>query len=205
MNDALKDAALSSDCLCFGTLAQRSLKTGNTLEKLIEVSGKNIKLLDINLRKKCYSHDIVINSLKKADILKLNDDEAKQLSEILQIKYNTLIDLCSAIIERFSLLCCLVTLGEKGAFALSNENKKVYVPGYRIELVDSLGSGDAFTAGFIHCYLKGISLEEACTLGNILGAICATQKGGTQPINREKIEEFKNKNYDRLHIKNFNM
>ena len=204
MTDALKDSVLLSDCLCFGTLVQRSPKTRNTLEQLLEMSGKNIKLLDINFRKKCYSLDTVVNSLKKADILKLNEDEAKMLSEILQVKYNTLIDFCSLIIEKFSLLCCLITLGEKGALALSNENNKVYVPGYRVELIDSLGSGDAFTAGFIHYYLKGMSLWEACTFGNTLGAICATQKGGTQPINREKIEEFKNKNYDRLHIKKFN-
>ncbi len=203
MSSALRDAAVSADCFYFGTLVQRSPKTRSTLEELLEISDRSIKLLDINLRKKCYSHDTVVWSLRKADILKLNGEEAEFLSEMLQIKYKTLIDFCNEMTEKWSLSCCLVTLGETGAFAYSNEGKNVYVPGYKIEFTDSLGSGDAFTAGFIHCYLRGLSLEEACELGNIMGAITATQKGATQPISKDMIEEFKNSDYERLYADGF--
>ncbi|MCK4967189.1 carbohydrate kinase, partial [bacterium] len=182
ITDKLIIAAQSADCFSFGTLVQRSPKTRATLEQLLELSEKSIKLLDINLRKKCYTPETVTQSLKHADILKLNDDESVMLFEILNLKYDTIENFCTEIIDRYSLLCCLVTMNKKGAFAMSEDNRKAYVPGYKLNLQDSLGSGDAFTAGFIHSYLKGKSLRESCEFGNILGAICATQKGATQPI-----------------------
>ena len=199
MTDELRNAAQSADCLCFGTLVQRSPKTRSTLEQLLEISEKSIKLLDINLRKKCYSLETVSQSLRKADILKFNNEEAEMLSDMLNINNDNLVNFCTEMIEKYTLLCCIVTLGDKGVFALSDDNKKVYVPGYKVELRDSLGSGDAFTAGFIHNYLKGLSLGESCELGNILGAICATQKGATQPINKEMVDKFISTNSERLY------
>ena len=202
MTAKLKSTSVSADCLYFGTLVQRSFKTRLTLEKLIEVSKRSVKLLDINLRKECYTLESIIWSLHKADIIKLNNEETILLSEILSIGNKNLFDFCSEIIDKYSLLCCIVTLGDKGAFALSDNGDKVYVPGYKVNLEDSLGSGDAFAAGFIHNYLNGFSLRESCELGNILGGICATQKGATQIINSEMIEEFKNVNTDRLYLNN---
>ncbi|MFC1558007.1 carbohydrate kinase [candidate division KSB1 bacterium] len=203
ITDKLKIAAQSADCFSFGTLVQRSPKTRSTLEQLLELSEKSIKLLDINLRKKCYSPDTITQSLKYADILKLNDDEAVMLFEILNLKYDTIENFCTEIINRYSLSCCLVTMNEKGAFAMSEDNQKVYVPGYKLKLQDSLGSGDAFTAGFIHNYLRGSSLKKSCEFGNILGAICATQKGATQPITREMIDTLQNTDSERLYAEDF--
>jgi len=56
-----------------------------------------------------------------------------------------------------------------------------------------VGAGDAFTAGFAYCFLRGMSLAEACKFGNILGAIVSTKKGGTSPITKDEIDSFKKK------------
>jgi len=59
-----------------------------------------------------------------------------------------------------------------------------------------VGASDAFTAGFAYCFLRGMSLAEACKFGNILGAIVSTKKGGTSPITKDEIDSFKNKNLE---------
>ena len=74
--------------------------------------------------------------------------------------------------------------------AASRDGPPVYVPGYRVELADSCGSGDAFTAGFIHKLLRGAELAECCTFGNAMGAMVASQEGATVPITREEIDRF---------------
>lgn len=203
LTERLKEAARSADCFCFGTLVQRAPKTRSTLTELLEISENSVKLLDINLRKKCYSHETVTQSLQEADILKLNDDELKMLSEMLEMNADTIENFCAGIIERYTLRCCLVTMGKFGAFAMTDGNEKIYVPGYKITLQDALGSGDAFAAGFIHNYLKGVSFEDSCRFGNVLGAICATQKGATQIITTQMINDFVNTGYERLHAEEF--
>ena len=198
LTDALVVVASTADCLCFGTLSQRLGRSGKTIEQLLNRASNSLKLLDINLRKDCYNLKIVTFSLQKADHLKLNEDEAGQLGMMLGIRHQSIPQFCEEMLDRWSLRHCVVTLGEKGAFAMSTQGEKVYVSGYKIRLVDSLGAGDAFTAGFLHYILQQKSLAEACRFGNILGAIVCTQKGATQPVTLEQIDTFANKDIKRI-------
>jgi len=203
ITDQLREAASNANCLCFGTLSQRADKTRQTLRHLLEMTDNCLKLLDINLRKDCYSLETVTYSLEKADILKLNEDELYEIAEMLDITGSDALGLCEDIIEKWSLKCCVVTLGEKGAFALSRKGERVYVPGYKIELTDSVGAGDAFTAGFAYCVLRDQPLAEACEFGNILGALVSTTKGATAPISQDEIESFKGREIERISDPNF--
>jgi len=203
MTDLLREAATTVDCLCFGTLSQRSGTTRQTLKQLMELVNGSLKLLDINLRKDCYSIDTITYSLEKADILKLNEDELYEIAEVFDLASHNALRLCENIMEKWSIQCCVVTLGEKGAFALSQGGEKVYVPGYRVNLADSVGAGDAFTAGFAYCILRDMSLDEACEFGNVLGAIVSTQKGATSPITQNDIEAFRDREIERIHDQNF--
>src|SRR5213083_862151 len=112
-NEALELAA-AADCFCFGTLAQRAPVSRQTLRRLLDVSSKCLKFLDINLRKDCYSLQSITESLKRANILKMNVQEAHYLAEVFEISLTTLPDFCTEIMEEWSLGCCLVTLGEHG-------------------------------------------------------------------------------------------
>ena len=203
MTNLLREAARNADCLCFGTLSQRSAKSKETLKQVIELSDSSLKLLDINLRKDCYNIDTVTYSLEKADILKLNEDELYQLAQMLNIANHNALQLCKNIIEKWSLRYCVVTLGEKGAFALSEKSEKAYVPGFKIDLMDSVGAGDAFTAGFVYYILRDLPLADACEFGNILGALVSTQKGATSPITKDEIELFKGKKMERIYDRTF--
>jgi fructokinase len=197
LTDALVEAASGADCLCFGTLSQRLGESRRTIEQLLAESGESLKLLDINLRKDCYSLETVTFSLQRANVLKLNEDEAQGLGEKLDMPRKSLPDFCRQMVERWSLKYCLVTLGEKGAFGVSAQGDSVYVPGYRVELADSLGSGDAFSAGFVHRLLRGASITEACEFGNVLGALVAAKQGGTALVTLDEIEGFCNQDCQR--------
>ncbi|OHB66183.1 MAG: hypothetical protein A2Y77_04635 [Planctomycetes bacterium RBG_13_62_9] len=186
----LGETAERADCLCFGTLAQRAPRSRETLMGLMERAQGALMFLDINLRKACYDQRRVAFSLQQADVLKLNEDEAHALGEMLGIRHGTITEFCQAVVDKWALQFCLVTLGDKGAFGFSLDGQKTYVPGYKVRLADSLGSGDAFSAGFVHKVLREASLDEAVAFGNVLGAIVATQTGATAPMAQGDIDEF---------------
>jgi len=196
LTDTLLDAASTADCLCFGTLSQRSEKSRKTIERLLEKAGEILKFLDINLRKDCYNLETVSFSLQKADVLKLNGDEAHQLGRMLGVSHQNIPEFCEEMLDKWSLEHCVVTLGEKGAFAMSTRGEKIYVPGYRVKLVDSIGSGDAFSAGFVHEILRGTSIDQAARFGNVLGALVATKEGAASPITVDEVNLFHNQNFE---------
>jgi fructokinase len=197
LTDALVDAVSTADCLCFGTLSQRSEESRKTIEQLLERADISLKLLDINLRKDCYSLETINFSLQRADVLKLNEDEAHQLGRMLEISNQNIPEFCEEMLSKWSLEHCVVTLGEKGVFAMSAGGERVYVPGYKVKLADSIGSGDAFSAGFVNKLLRGMSISEAARFGNVLGALVATKDGATSEVTLDEIGQFHNQNYER--------
>jgi fructokinase len=136
----------------------------------------------------------MLESLAHANILKLNDGEAGLLAEIYGVERSgggiDLSRFAETLFECSNLKFIVVTLGERGAFAVSREGKKAYHPAFSVRLRDSVGSGDAFTAGFVDVLLNERSLPLACRYGNALGALVAAQEGGTQPLDRPQIDAF---------------
>lgn len=195
--DTLVNAVSTADCLCFGTLSQRSEKSRKTIEQLLESAEKCLKFLDINLRKDCYNPENVRFSLQKADVLKLNEDEIHQLGWMLDVYHDDIPKFCEEMLNKWSLECCVVTLGDKGAFAMSARSEIIYVPGYKVEVADSIGSGDAFSAGFVHKLLRGKSTGEAARFGNVLGALVATTAGATASVMPDDINLFQRRNLER--------
>ena len=149
-----------------------------TLHRLLDLAPKALKVLDINLRRDCYTRQTVLDSLERADILKLNNNEVVVLAGMLDWGEPGTAEFCAAAVERLDLTCCVVTLGEEGALAHSLREGTVYVPGYTVQTVDTVGSGDAFTAGFLDAMFRGQDLRSCCRRGNILGALNAARAGG---------------------------
>lgn len=197
LTNTLIDAVSNADCLCFGTLSQRSEKSRKTIEQLLERADIKLKLLDINLRKDCFSLETIIFSLQKADVLKLNEDEAYQLGGMLEVSNRNIPEFCEEMLTKWAIKHCVVTLGEKGAFAMSAGGERVYVPGHKVKLADSIGSGDAFSAGFVNKLLRGMSIGEAGRFGNVLGALVATKEGATCPVTLDEINKFNYQNPER--------
>ena len=156
---------------------------------LSKFSGK-FKLLDINLRKKCYTGETLESSLEQATILKLNEEELVVLVGLFGLQGASAPNQAEHLLKHAGLKYCVVTLGDRGTLALSHRGEIIYRPGYQVSLIDPCGSGDGFTAGFIHGLLEGGSLNQACRLGNALGAMVAQQEGATQPISYQETMAF---------------
>jgi fructokinase len=197
INSEMMKAFSEADCVCFGTLVQRYGISKNTLRELIHQSEGVIKFLDINLRRKCYTATSIEDSLLMADILKANDCELLISRDLLGLKHENLVDLARETIGKYDLKIILCTLGENGAFCLTNENVFHYDPGYRIDLEDTVGAGDAFSAGFVHYYVNGFTILESLQFANAAGAMVATTTGATSPISKEEILNFISKTHDR--------
>jgi fructokinase len=189
-NEDLEELILRVDCICFGTLAQRNSISKQTLQKLLKHFTGKYRLYDLNLRKDCYSNENVISSLNNADILKLNKQEANKLNDLLELNKKGLVEICEVLINSYQLQYCVITLEEYGSLAVSKSGEVVYNPGFKVNLADPLGAGDAFTAGFVDALLREKSLKEASESGNRFGALVATQKGATQKITRDELSNI---------------
>lgn len=198
LDELLVQEAEGADCLYFGTLAQRGKRSSQTIKRLLEFGVNSLKFLDLNLRKNCYSMDSIRFSLEQADLLKLNESEVFLLCDIFNYRQKTILEIITQLIAKWSLKCCVATLGERGAFACLQNGEQTYVPGYRVPVVDAVGAGDAFSAGFIHRYLDGAALRECCELGNILGALVSQRSGGTAPVTQKEIASFTRMSHERI-------
>jgi fructokinase len=186
----LLHAAEAASLICFGTLVQRSSRSRDTIYRVLEAAPNATKFLDINLRKNCYSAETVSESLRRADIVKLNTSEVTTISELLSLGVNTPRELALKLMQDFGVNTVLVTLGEKGVYALDALGRECTVPGISIQVVDTIGSGDSFAAGFVSTYLAGAPLEECCHFGNLTGALNATKKGGMPEISPSELQLF---------------
>jgi fructokinase len=192
--ESLQELTAGADCLCYGTLIQRQEGSRRTLYQLLDDFSGRFALLDINLRPDCYTPESILESVRRADILKLNDGEAELLAEIYGVQQGEAgLDpsgFTDALFARTDLHYIVLTLGERGAFAASRGGEKTYHPAFSVQLRDPVGAGDAFTAGFLDALLNEQSLAQACRFASAAGALVASQEGGTQPLDRSRIEAF---------------
>ena len=186
---ALLERAATADAVCFGTLVQRSAVSRETLRRVLEAAPRALKVCDLNLRKRCYTRETVENSLVAADLLKLNDGEVVELATMFGLKAVSPKEAAKRVRSRWDLDACVVTLGEKGAYAVTAAEEAT-VGGWKVEVADTIGSGDAFTAAFVTGWLRGRSLEDCVHVGNALGAMVARTKGATAPIALDEIKRF---------------
>ncbi|MDD2307574.1 MAG: carbohydrate kinase [Prolixibacteraceae bacterium] len=203
INAEMIDAFSQASCVCFGTLVQRYGISKNTLRELIHESPDVVKFLDINLRKNCYTAASIEESLRMTNILKTNDEELLITKNLLNLKHENLKELAQETIEKYNLEIILCTLGSNGAFCLTKEDVFYYDSGYQISLGDTVGSGDAFSAGFVHYYMNDYPIDEALSFGNAAGAMVARTTGATSPISKKEILDFMviphNRNSVRFH------
>jgi len=186
----LKEAARNCAILCFGTLVQRAQVSRASIYELLESAPQAIRLLDLNLRKDCFSSQTVEESLRRATMVKLNHEEVAAVGQMLSIPNSSLAVFCKALTERYGTKICIVTSAENGAYARASDGTEAHSPGYSVKVADTVGSGDSFTAAFIYGLLGGKSLVDCCELGNRYGAAAATKVGGMSEISKEEVDRI---------------
>jgi fructokinase len=180
--------AARADAVCFGSLAQRSPQSRETIRRFLKATAPNALLVfDINLRAPFYSAEVIVESLKLAKVLKLNDEELPILMRICGLDGTTDEDCLHRLMEAYDLQMVCLTRGDHGSLLLTRA-KSVKHSGFTIEVADTVGAGDAFTAAMMHHYLRKASLERISEAANRMGAWVASQVGAT-PVAEQKILE----------------
>lgn len=174
--ESIGNLAKETSAVCFGTLAQRSPESRATIHKFIEsMPAGSLKVFDINLRQKYYDEKIISDSLRLADILKINDEELEIVSRMLCLT-GTSEERCRAISREFNLKFVILTMGGDGSKVILEDSVHLSTPG-KINIVDTVGAGDSFTAAFMLAYLRGESIENAHTLATEVSSYVCTKAG----------------------------
>lgn len=189
-SDGWTNLARQADAVCFGSLAQRSAVSRETiLDFLGQLRPGALRVFDVNLREQFFTREILDQSAKSADIIKCNQEEifivARQLGGSDKDLYASAEWLLQAY--RLKLLC--VTRGAQGSVVFSPSGTHSH-PGYHTQVNDTVGAGDAFTAGLVHHYLRGSSLQAMNEAANQMGAWVASQSGATplaDPVILERV------------------
>lgn len=182
--DGFAELVSNATFFVFGSLASRNIISKTTLLKLIEAA--KYKILDINLRAPHFNRRIVEELLGKADFLKINLAELELITGWFS-KYTSIEDRVKSIRDKFNISNIVVTMGGDGAMLFLND--KVYKhDGYKVQVVDTVGSGDAFLGGLITKLLDKASPEETLCFASALGAFVATQTGACPQYSNADIE-----------------
>lgn len=168
-------AKIASQCsaVCFGSLAQRSPLSRQTIIDFVNATPKDcLRIFDINLRQHYYSANIIEQSLNLCNILKLNDEELITITSLLSLGNNP----CYEIMQRYHIDTVIVTCGAYGSYIYTADGSS-FLPTPRIKVVDTVGAGDSFTATFISAMLDGNDIATAHRRAVDLATFVCTKSG----------------------------
>ncbi len=185
----LEKIAKHTRAVCFGSLAQRSVVSRNTILSFLDAMPKDddvLKVFDINLRQGFYSKEIICESLRRCNILKINDEELVTVSRLKGYPGIDLQDKCWILLGKYNLKMLILTCGVNGSYVFTPGNVS-FQPTPKVEVADTVGAGDSFTATFISSIIKGLPVEEAHKKAVQVSAYVCTQNGAMPVLP----EEFK--------------
>jgi fructokinase len=180
-------AATRIDWIYFGTLAQTAAGNEALLRRLIGVAPAARRFYDMNLRDGQWSLALVQRLSALATIVKLNESEAETLFRIGHGSETfSLEGFCEFWSRAYGIELICVTLGESGCAVWSGESLQIF-PGVAVKVIDTVGAGDAFSAGFLRGFDRGWSIEQAAAFANALGALVASRAGATPAWRLEEL------------------
>lgn len=175
----LKSIAEKTTAVCFGSLAQRNIVSRETINKFLNLipNKKGIyKIFDINLRQGFYTKDILCRSMEQCNILKINDEELVTVSRLFGYPGIDLQDKCWILLAKYNLEMLILTCGVNGSYVFTPGNVS-FVETPKVEVADTVGAGDSFTAAFIAALLMKKSVREAHQFAVNVSAFVCTQNG----------------------------
>jgi fructokinase len=190
--EALK-LAREADCLFFGLLPQRYGLSKNTIRELIRESSGSLHFFDLKLFEHFFNPAVVEQLLNCAHIVRIKEKELGFLASELQIDFQDFEDFSRIISKRYKLDVVIITRGSDGIFAYHKKDGVFADPGFAVQLADNIGSGMAFSAGFLHYFLNKKPLKDAIRFGNAAGALNSTKTGATSFFNKKEVLDFMKK------------
>lgn len=185
----LEDLAHNCRAVCWGSLAQRNVVSRDTINKFLDTAPKDcLKIFDINLRQNFYTKEVISESIKRCNVLKINDEELVVIGRLFGYPGLDMENKCWLILGKYNLDMLVLTCGVNGSY--------VFTPGSvsfqetpLVDVVDTVGAGDSFTGTFCASILSGMSVKDAHALAVKVSAFVCTQSGAMSVLP----EELKNK------------
>ena len=166
------------DWIYFGTLQQMSAPAHDLTLRLLAAAPSAKRFYDINLRTNSFTPELIRTLAYHADVLKLNEEEVPALRQIGAIQGNSREQFCRDCLSAFQLDAICITLGPNGC-ALLLDNEYVESPGFPVQVADTIGAGDAFSAALLHGINAGWAAPKIAGFANRVGAIVASRPGAT--------------------------
>ena len=181
--DAVVQFARTADALCFGSLAARCKTTFQTIQTLVAATKPSaLRVLDLNLRDPFVDLEVINSLLKLANVLKLNDDELTRVSAMFGLYDGyTAAQQADWFIRDYDLKTLILTCGAKGSWLFAH-GESHFCSGHKVEVVDTVGAGDAFTAAVVVGLLSGLPMDAINKRANDIAAFVCTQSGATPQI-----------------------
>ena len=175
----LEELAKQTKAVCFGSLAQRNVVSRETINRFLDaipVENDPLIVFDINLRQGFYTKEIICNSIERCNILKINDEELVLVSRLFGYPGIDLQDKCWILLGKYNLKMLILTCGINGSYVFTPGNVS-FVPTPKVEVADTVGAGDSFTAAFVASILRGEPVNIAHQNAVETSAYVCTQAG----------------------------
>ena len=184
---ALEALAKQTRAVCFGSLAQRNAVSCETINRFIDEMPKGddvLKIFDINLRQHFYGKELIEASLKKCNVLKINDEELDVVGEMFGFANIDFQDKCWILLAKYNLKMLILTCGVNGSYVFT-PGEVSFLETPQVQVADTVGAGDSFTGSFVAAILKGNSVKEAHRLAVDVSAYVCTQNGAMPQLSDE--------------------
>ena len=188
---ALENLAKQTRAVCFGSLAQRNAVSRETINRFIDQmpeDEKVLKIFDINLRQHFYSKELIEASLKKSNVLKINDEELVVVGEMFGFADIDFQDKCWILLAKYNLKMLILTCGTEGSYVFT-PGEVSFLDTPQVQVADTVGAGDSFTGAFVAAILSGKTVKDAHRMAVDVSAFVCTQNGAMP----ELAEELKNR------------
>jgi fructokinase len=189
LSDEWVRLAERADAICFGSLAQRSVESRQTIQTLAaQASSRCVRIFDVNLRPPFYSSEVIQESLELSTVFKMNDTEVSQVLALLGMSGegdaggDSLRRSAERLLMEFpTLQLVAITCGGHGSLLVTRDEWHQHA-GFPVKVADTIGAGDAFTAAMAHYLLRGAELPVLNEAGNRWGSWVASQSGAMPPL-----------------------
>lgn len=187
----LEEVARNCRAVCWGSLAQRNEVSRNTIHRFLDATPKDcLKIFDINLRQNFYNEELLLESFKRCDILKINDEELVTIGRLFGYPGLDMTNKCWLILGKYNLDALVLTCGVNGSYVFT-PGAMSFLETPKVEVADTVGAGDSFTGSFCAAYLSGVHVSEAHRLAVETSAFVCTQNGAMPTLPKNFIDRIK--------------
>ena len=175
------------DAVCYGTLAQRSSESRRTIHQFIDSVGDGcLRVYDVNLRQAFFSAELLRETLAVSDVMKLNDEELPIAGELCGLSGDE-DELLHGFLNNFGLELIALTKGGQGS-RLYAQGRESSLSAPAVEVVDTVGAGDSFTAALVVGLLNNYPIGKIHQNATNLAARVCAHKGATPRLSVEDID-----------------